>query len=355
MSGPTARERQTPNDDALHGHSAKDRERIRRESKATSDARAREKAEKRRLRYRRRNRREPWLKAGGAVLAVLPLGVAARIGEAVGGAIYRLSPATRERMRKQLTIAFGTEKTPAELDGIARSALRLLARGGFSMPSIARRGADRLLELVDVEDEHYLRTAVERGKGVIVVTYHFGLPDAGATWLSRHWNGVVVSSDAPEKGALRMLIGFRDRLGGATLERGNGRAMVRALRENRPVAMVADHDVSSVRGVFVPFFGRLAHTPLGPAALAQRLGATIVPTVVEWTSHTTHRIRFLGALVPREDLPRAEAAHELTYRYTKLGEEAIRARPDHWLWGHRRWQTRPEDRPEQAVWTPAPG
>jgi len=355
VNGSAAREPQTPNADALRGHSPEDRERLRREFKAASDARAAEKAEKRRLRYRRRNRREPWLKAGGAALAVLPLGIVARIGEAVGGAIYLFSPATRERMRKQLTIAFGTEKTPAELESIARGTLRLLARGAFSMPAIARRGPDRLLELVDVEGEHYLRTAMERGKGVIVVTYHFGLPDAGATWLSRHWNGVVVSADAPEKGALRMLIGFRDRLGGATLERGDGRAMVRALRENRPIAMVADHDVASVKGVFVPFFGRLAHTPLGPAALAQRLGATIVPTVVEWTSHTTHRIRFLGSLVPREDLPRAEAVHELTYRYTKLGEEAIRARPDHWLWGHRRWQTRPEDRPEQPVWTPPTG
>ena len=54
-----------------------------------------------------------------------------------------------------------------------------------------------------------------------------------------------------------------------------------------------------------------------------------------------------------DDLPRDRAAHELTYRFTKLGEDAIRENPDHWIWIHKRWQTRPEARPELPVWDPA--
>ncbi len=320
----------------------------------TPQEQARRKAQNRRDRQSRRNRREPLLRAGIAILGWLPLGLAARIGGLVGGLIYRFSPSVRERLLVQLNVAFGAEKSGAEIDEIARNSVRLMARGVASMPTLARMGPERFLERVEVENEHYMQEALAVGKGVIVVTFHYGLMDAGATWLSHHFNCVVLSTDAGDQGALRLLIELRKKLGGATLERGETRALVRTLRENRPVAMVADHDVQSLNGVFVPFFGRLAHTPLGPAALAQRLGLSIVPGVAEWTSPTTYRARFLGHLRPRTDLPKDEAAYELTYRYTKLGEDAIRARPDHWMWLHKRWETRPEDRPELPVWEPPP-
>ncbi len=326
------------------------RKRLRRTAAETPEVRAFRKAENRRVRYARRNRREPFLRAGIAVLGLLPLGLAARFGEFVGGLIYRFSGGARERVLAQLNVAFGGEKSAAEIERIARGSLRLMARGVASMPALVRMGAERFLQRVQVQDRQFLDEALSGGKGAIIVTFHYGLPDAGATWVAHHLDGVVLSADAGELGALRLLIDMRKKLGGETLERGATRELVRALRDNRPVAMVADHDVESLNGVFIPFFGRLAHTPLGPAALAQRLGAPIVPAVVDWTSRTTYRLRFLGHLRPRTNVPKDEAAHELTYRYTKLGEDAIRARPDHWMWLHKRWETRPEDRPELPVW-----
>jgi len=145
---------------------------------------------------------------------------------------------------------------------------------------------------------------------------------------------------------------MRQELGLSTIERGDARSLVRALRDGRPVGLLADHDIEDLNGVFVPFFGRLAHTPLGPANLAVRTKAPLIPLIVEWSSRTTMRIRLLGVLRPRADLPRDEAAYELTYRFTKVGEDAIRQQPEHWVWIHKRWETRPEDRPELPVWEP---
>jgi KDO2-lipid IV(A) lauroyltransferase len=150
-----------------------------------------------------------------------------------------------------------------------------------------------------------------------------------------------------------MLIDMRRELGCDTIQRGEVREVVATLRAGKPVAFLVDQDTDDVKGAFVPFFGRLAHTPIGPAALAVRMGVPVVMGFISWEGLTRHRVHVLPALRPREDLPREEQVLELTARMTKIGEDEIRKRPDHWVWVHRRWETRPEDHPDYPVYPPA--
>lgn len=350
--GDSAASRSGPYADVLRQYDREHRRRTRKKFKQAHDDREAQKQARREARLRRRKRREPFVRWGVRLVGLLPLPVAAWLGERVGGLLFLFASGPRHRALFQLRLAF-PERSDTELREIARSAFRLMGRGALSLPALRRIGARRILERVEVFEERYLREALDGGKGAIIVTYHYGLFEAGGIWLAHTWNGCAVGRDAGTMDATQVLIDIREDLGLTTIERGDARSIVRALRDDRPVAIVADHDVADVNGVFVPFFGELAHTPVGPAALAVRTGAPIVPVVNEWAGRTRYRARFLGLLRPREDLPKDEAIHELTYRFTKLGEDAIRAHPDHWLWLHKRWETRPERRPDLPVWRPA--
>ena len=357
MSGdesPDAERASGPYADVLRQYDRERRRRVRKKFKQAHDDLEVQKEARRAARLKRRARRLPFIRAGVRAVGLLPLGLAAWLGELVGAALFALARGPRHRALYQLRLAF-PERSVEEVEGIARRAFRLMGRGILVLPTLRRRGAENLLARFSIEREELLREALADGKGAIVVTYHYGPFEAGGAWLARRCDGVAVGRDIGTLDAAEVLVEMRRDLGLTTIERGDARAIVRALRDNRPVAIVADHDVDDVKGVFVPFFGHLAHTPVGPAALALRTGAPIVPVINLWDGRTRFRGRFLALLRPRDDLPKDDAIHELTYRFTKLGEEAIREHPEQWLWLHKRWETRPEQRPDLPVWRPAAG
>ena len=112
-----------------------------------------------------------------------------------------------------------------------------------------------------------------------------------------------------------------------------------ALRRNRIVAMLIDQDTRGA-GVFVPFFGRLAHTPPGAAVLALRARVPVVTIFIERRAGGRPPHTRRGASpCPR---PRARSGVlELTARLTRAIEAQIRRAPAEWVWWHRRWRRRP--------------
>ena len=95
------------------------------------------------------------------------------------------------------------------------------------------------------------------------------------------------------------------------------------------------------QNVEVPFFGRLAPTPIGPAALALRTGAAVVGVFIHRMPDGRHVIRVSRPELPdraRAEQIGREAWHtEVTARLTALIEEEIREFPHEWVWWHQRW------------------
>ena len=105
-----------------------------------------------------------------------------------------------------------------------------------------------------------------------------------------------------------------------------------------------------VDGVFVPFFGRPAHTAVGPARLAASTRAPVL------TIRTERLPEGVGAS-PADARHLIEVGPPLPLRFTRdrdadvlhntglmnaFLEEAIRREPTQWVWMHRRWKTQPE-------------
>jgi KDO2-lipid IV(A) lauroyltransferase len=104
--------------------------------------------------------------------------------------------------------------------------------------------------------------------------------------------------------------------------------------------MLGDQDARR-NGVFVPFMGRLASTPTGPAWLSLATGAPIVFGTCLRAPDGRYAARLFPPLFPEGDAADVEAVRALTARHTELLEREVRARPESWFWLHKRWKTAP--------------
>jgi KDO2-lipid IV(A) lauroyltransferase len=139
-----------------------------------------------------------------------------------------------------------------------------------------------------------------------------------------------------------LVVGFRTATGTEVIARDDPHfvsAVGSALQRNRLVALLIDQDIQGPgAGVFVPFFGRPAHTPPGAALLALRRR---VPVVTGFIARRPggHVARF--APMPTDVVRGAEGVRELTARLTAAIEEQIRRAPTEWVWWHQRWRRQP--------------
>lgn len=288
-------------------------------------------------------RRGPWLEIACGAVRWMPLPVAAAIGHGMGSLGFWLARRLRRQTLANLERAYGQTLPASERRRIGRRSFALASRGVFSWIVLHRMGRERCLERVEFVCDPAIRDETRRG--AILITQHFGLFEASNPWLAREFGYRPVGAAAKRGSPTEILVEMRRDMGGDTIEQGNARELMQFLKAGGVTAMLMDQDIRGVNGVFVPFFGHPAHTPPGPATFAVRLHLPLVLFRVEWTSLTRHRLTLGPLLRARDDLPPDEAILELTARATAAGESFIRERPEHWMWMHERWRTRPAQDP----------
>lgn len=272
---------------------------------------------------------------------LLPANIGSHVAAFGGRIAYLILAKYRNITIENLTLAFGKERTPAEIRMIARRVFENLGRNAFELIQFPKINSANIDRIVTMRGAAILDQAFREGKGVVVLTAHFGnwelMP---AVLRMKGYPGYAIGRrlyfdkyDA-YLNRLRKVhdvnIIYRDE---------SPRKMLRALRDNKIVGIVADQDVDSVDGVFVDFFGRKAYTPAGPAALAKASGAPIIPVLImrENGRHTVVVDPPVG-LVDTGD--REKDLAENTQRWSNIIESYIRRYPDQWVWMHRRWKTK---------------
>lgn len=270
------------------------------------------------------------------LLGLLPLGWALGLGRRLGGAAYALGGRSRRLSLRHLEQAF-PELPPREREAIAK---RMYQSLGMSAMELAKLPTiDRMLErYVEVPEETAaVLHGVRRGKGAVIATGHVGnweLLFRRALALGLDAYAVGKESHDPRFTALMQRVRGEGRViwRGAP---GASRQMLRVFRDDAHLALLIDQD-TKVQGVFVPFFGELAHTPRAAADLVLRTGAGLAVAFIHRKEGGGHRL--VAREIPVE--PDADAA-TLTAAMTRAIEDEIRAHPHEWVWMHERWKTRP--------------
>jgi Kdo2-lipid IVA lauroyltransferase/acyltransferase len=221
---------------------------------------------------------------------------------------------------------------------------RSFQHGGMNLIEACRyylRPTDVMLSRVRLEGDEHLRTAVAQGRGVLILTAHYGNWEllAAAHGLSGLPLSIVIRPlDHPLLDELAAR--FRRRSGAELIiKRQAVREVLQALRRQRMVGILLDQNATREEGVFVPFFGVLASTSKGLAVLALRTGAPVVPVVLRRDPDGRHCVD-VGAPIPP---PPDRDVATYTARFNQVLEATIRRAPEQWLWMHARWRTRPRE------------
>ncbi|WP_050726439.1 lysophospholipid acyltransferase family protein [Vulgatibacter incomptus] len=295
------------------------------------------------LRKRVKRAVRTWLLRGLlAIVKLLPLGAALALGRAGGGLAYGVFAKDRRLALEHLAKAF-PEKTPEEQEAIARAMFRSLGETGMEIAQIDK--LDRRLESY-VEIEPSAVAALDqarKGSGVVAVTGHIGNWELLFRRIVRSGRPAYAVGAELSHGGLTAIV-EELRGPGRTIWRGApgaSKKLLRAFREDAYLALLIDQD-TKVQGVFVPFFGELAHTPRAAADLALRTGAGIVTIFIHRKAGGGHRISGRQVEYTPTGDPEADAL-AITAEMTRAIEEEVRRVPHEWVWMHRRWQTRPPD------------
>lgn len=277
-----------------------------------------------------------------AVLLALPEGMALRLGAFLGwkaGVVLRIR---RREVDAHLARAF-PRKPPSWRRRVARASYVHLGREAVAMFRMAGMDAAGVRERTTVHGLDELEAARAEGKGVVVVTGHLGNWEIGGAALTAR--GIPV--EAVAKGMAnrrfdRELVATRERLGlRITGMEEAPRRVLRALREGRVAALVADQNFHR-GGIFVPFFGTLAATARGPALFALRSGAPLFLGVALREEGWPQRYRVELRRIPVEPTGELEQdVRRLTEAHTAALERDVRQAPEQYFWQHKRWKTRP--------------
>ncbi len=266
----------------------------------------------------------------------LPLKAALALGDWLGRIAFAVARGERRKALVHLAIAF-PEKSDAERLAIARQSFAQLGATAAELTQLRKLDVKSYVSWPE-DQIAALKKALASGNGGVLAFGHIGNWELiGPRMVAEGFGGVAVGRDSGDPYLARRIEAFRLSLGVPIVGRGPGgsslKEILRALRGGKLVAVLIDQD-TRVDSVFVPFFGRLAHTPRAAEDLARlsENGCCVLAFI--------HR-RPEGGHALVTELVDAQAP-DLTARLTRRIEDELRARPADWVWMHERWKRRPE-------------
>jgi phosphopantetheine--protein transferase-like protein len=261
-----------------------------------------------------------------------------------GRILYHVLPVRRRVIRENLERVFGDAAPADEITRLAQAHYAHLGRLAleflwFPWVSAARRAA-----MVRVENLAALEAALARGKGVLVLTGHFGnfeVATAAVLASYPHARGRFYFVRRPFKPRwLDDLVTRRFRRAGFGVlpKRGGLEAILDRLNAGDLIVFPFDQHAGRRDGVVVEFFGHPAGTFRSLAILALNTGAPVVPAASWREAGGRHVLRFEAPIEAIESDDVNEAIRRTTRAYNAALERLILRHPEQWWWVHRRWK-----------------
>lgn len=251
----------------------------------------------------------------------------------------------KERIKtiKNLTIAYGAEKNAAEIYQMAKEVFINLGRAlAETVIKLKLTDKEKYFSNVEVVGMENAKSAYEKGNGVINIIPHLGCWEAASkAYTLLGFSAGAIAKPLKNKSLNNFVMKNREFDGFKILERGSSyKTILKFLKQNNSLGMLIDQD-TSVKGVFVDFYGKPAYTPIGAAMLALDSNASVF--VASYVRAEGHNYRFIFDK-PMELIRTGDRKEDLrinTERYQKAVEKQIKAYPTQWVWMHERWKTTP--------------
>jgi lauroyl/myristoyl acyltransferase len=263
---------------------------------------------------------------------------------AFGGYLYyRLDERRRAALRANLRQVLGPDASEATVERVVRRGFYRYGRYWAEAFRLENLSQQDIRDRFRLEGQDHIDAALARGRGAIFAVPHLGNWDAGAAWLvSQGYQLTTIAERLKPEVLFDRFLEYRRALGMEILPLDNGsesmRGVLRALRAGRLVALVCDRDLTG-HGLPVEMFGALAAMPGGPASLALKTGAALLPSAVYHDRRAGHWVGFVRPEISVEPSGDGRAdALLLTQRLAKEFEGLIARHPEQWHVLSRYWR-----------------
>jgi KDO2-lipid IV(A) lauroyltransferase len=259
-----------------------------------------------------------WLyRAGERVISALPRGLVMPIAAALGNLAYDLAGSKRDLIHQNLAHPMGLDPGDRRVHAAARRAFRNYAKYLVDMMRIGDLTDAEAADLVGIVNVEVLQDARAEGNGVLLCTVHVGGMDMIGPALKRHGESLHVVADDTTYGRLYdHLAAQRARQGIFLIGWRNLRGLFRALRAGENLVLFCDGGYRP-GDVPVELCGEATTFPLGPATLAAKSGAPLLPVACRRIDDD----RFVARGLPAIHCSSTEPAE--VYRATQAVADAL--------------------------------
>jgi lipopolysaccharide heptosyltransferase II len=276
-------------------------------------------------------------RAGSTIAATLPLRFLFAAGEFLGSCAWLVSGKYRRLAERNVAIAFGDEKSPAELRHFVRRHFRRLGANLLCSAKLTGMPPEKILQRVKVENIEAMAREFRSGVPVVLALSHLGTWELFAQLMPK-FVGFVRNASVYQGLGNRFIDEHvrrtRSRTGLELFDRHAGfEPVIELLRSGGGVGVLSDQHAGD-HGLWTPFFGRLASTSPLPGVLTKRTRAAVIAAAV----YTTGSARWRMVFTERFDQAGASVA-ALTSKINEVIEQQIRVAPEDWFWVHNRWKT----------------
>jgi len=234
------------------------------------------------------------------------------------------------------------EKTPKERKAIFRESLKNLLKIYIEIGyCINGKYTDKqILQMAGASGLEQLDKLIANGKGVLLYTGHFGNFPLMGLWLAikGYPIGAVYkeASSFPDEFFANIMRKFNITPLKYKSDAALTISIIKALKEGKIVLIASDQ--SHPKGIYIDFFNRSVPSPAGPALLAKRTGAPVIPAYIVRDKENHQNIVILPEipLQPEDDIEKFLQVN--TQIQIDWIAEILIKHPTEWLWLHNRWK-----------------
>jgi phosphatidylinositol dimannoside acyltransferase len=278
--------------------------------------------------------RTPYLayRAGAEIARRVP----APVGESLARGLAHVAPAVltqrRHQVERNLRRVHGPGYSGIELQRSVTATFDSYGRYFYELFRLPTYDPAWIEAHFRCQGLEHIAAGVEAGTGVVLALPHLGNWDFAGAWLARQGYRVTVVAEPVEPPELfEWFVETRAQLGMRVvpLSPSAFTEVLGAVRNNEVVCLLCDRDLTG-DGVEVEFFGERTTMPGGPAMLALRSGAPLLPAGCYFRTRGRHETDILEPLATartggiRDDLAR------VTQSLAHAFEDLIRVAPTHW-------------------------
>jgi Kdo2-lipid IVA lauroyltransferase/acyltransferase len=279
-----------------------------------------------------------WIGIGAMALAArLPWPLQRALGRGLGALLRVLLRDRRQVAARNLALCFPDADAPAQA-ALLREHFAALGIGLFEFARAWWGSVAPMRKGIVVEGLEHMAAARAGGRGVIVVSGHFTTLEICGRLMCDHVPLAGMYRPHAQPAMEWAVKRGRARYAAAMFAKQNVRGTLRHLKQGGLLWYAPDQDPSRGDAVYVPFFGRPAHSLTSTHQLARMSGAAVVLFQHLRRDDGGYTLRFLPAL---DGFPSADATAD-TARVMAGIEAMARAAPAQYLWIHRRFKRQPD-------------